>query len=172
MRSMNEWLPVLLSFYPALNSRVPTVIYGSQILAVTQSLDVSSKDIDLLSPNVTLSEVEEAYIRASGKEEMRAELIRSKKGYFITVYYPVDEKPIPIEIFTTTLLGNPFHVFSEHILEVERWGQRFFSLSVEAYLILEVVKGIRPVTIERFRRAKVNWEEAENLARKLELTKS
>jgi hypothetical protein len=67
MRSMNEWLPVLLPFYPALNSRVPTVIYGSQILAVTQSLDVSSKDIDLLSPNVTLSAVEEAYIRASGK---------------------------------------------------------------------------------------------------------
>lgn len=67
MRSMNEWLPVLLPFYPALNSRVSTVIYGSQILAVTQSLDVSSKDIDLLSPNVTLSAVEEAYIRASGK---------------------------------------------------------------------------------------------------------
>jgi hypothetical protein len=64
---MNEWLPVLLSFYPALNSRVPTVIHGSQILAVTQGLDVSSKDIDLLSPNVTLSAVEEAYIRASGK---------------------------------------------------------------------------------------------------------
>jgi hypothetical protein len=57
---------------------------------------------------------------------MRAELIRSKKGYFITVYYPVDDKPIPIEIFTTTLLGNPFHVFSEHILEVERGGRDSF----------------------------------------------
>ncbi|MGC8577015.1 MAG: hypothetical protein ACP5HX_08030 [Thermoproteota archaeon] len=168
---MNEWLPVLLSFYPALNSRVPTVVYGSQILAVTQGLDVSSKDIDLLSPSVTLSAVEEAYIRASGKEEMRVELIRGKKGHVITVYYPTDDRPIPIEIFTITLLGNPFHVFPEHILEVERWGQRFFSLSVEAYLILEVARGIRPVTIERFRRAKVNWEEAESLAKKLELMK-
>lgn len=100
---------------------------------------------------------------------MRLELIKGKKGYIITVYYPTGERPIPIEIFTTTLLGNPFHIFSEHILEVERWGQRFFSLSVEAYLILEVARGLRPVTIERLKRAKVDWEEARSLAKKLGL---
>ncbi len=55
MRDMKEWLPILLSFYPALSRRTPTLIYGSQILSVVTGMDVSSKDIDLLSPNVTLS---------------------------------------------------------------------------------------------------------------------
>jgi len=82
----------------------------------------------LLSPGVTLGMVEEAYREVSGKEEMRLELLKGRKGYIITLYYPTNERPIPIEIFTTTLLGNPLKVFSEHILEVKRWGQVFFSI--------------------------------------------
>lgn len=106
MREMREWLPVFLSFYPALHARVPTIVYGSQIIAVTQGVDVSSKDIDLLCPNVTLMAIEEAYLESSGEDRMRLELLRSGEGYFFTLYYPLGERPMPIEIFTRTYLGS------------------------------------------------------------------
>ncbi len=169
MRKFQEWLPVLLSFYPAINKRTPTLIYGSQILAVVQGLDVTSKDIDLLSPRVTLSAVEEAYHESSNREEMRMELLKTKKGHVFTIYYPVNERPIPIEIFTTTLLGDPLPTFEGHIIEVTRWGVKFLSLSVEAYVMLEVARGLRPVSIERFKRAVIDWKRVEDLARRLGL---
>ncbi len=169
MRRFQEWLPVLISFYPAISKRVFTLIYGSQILTVIQGLDVASKDIDLLSPEVTLSVIEEAYHESTGREEMRMELLKTKRGHVFSIYYPLDERPIPIEIFTTTLLGDPLPTFEGHIVEVTRWGIRFLSLSVEAYVVLEAARGLRPVTIERFKRARVNWKNAEDLARKLGL---
>jgi len=169
MRKFQEWLPVLTSFYPAINKRTPTLVYGSQILAVVQGLDVASKDVDLLSPGVTLTAIEEAYQESSGEEEMRMELLKTKKGHVFTIYYPIDENPIPVEIFTTTFLGDPLPTFEGHIIEVMRWGIRFLSLSVEAYAVLEAARGLRPVSIERFRRAVVDWESAEDLARRLGL---
>jgi len=169
MREMSDWLPVFLSFYPALHARVPTIVYGSQIIAVTQGVDVSSKDIDLLSPNVTLSAIEEAYAESSGREEMRIELIKSRRGHIFTLYYPSGERPIPIEIFTTTPLGDPLSVFPDHIVEVSRWGKSFISLTVEAYTVLEAARGIRPISVERLRRIKIEWGEVERLGERFGL---
>ncbi len=169
MREMSEWLPVFLSFYPALHARVPTIVYGSQIIAVTQGVDVSSKDIDLLCPNITLRAIEEAYAESSGREEMRIELIKSRRGYVFTLYYPLGERPIPIEIFTTTPLGDPLSAFPEHIVEVSRWGINFTSLTVEAYVVLEAARGVRPISVERLRRVKIEWGDAEKLGEKFGL---
>lgn len=164
MREMSEWLPVFLSFYQALNTRVPTIVYGSQIIAVVQGLDVSSKDIDLLCPNITLRAIEEAYLESSGEERMRLEVLKSREGHVFTLYYPLGHKPIPIEIFTRTFLGDPLLAFPDHIVEVSRWGRNFLSLSVEAYVVIEAARGVRPISIERFRRIRISWPEAEELA--------
>jgi hypothetical protein len=169
MREMSEWLPVFLSFYPALHARVPTIVYGSQIIAVTQGIDVSSKDIDLLCPNVTLKAIEEAYAESSGREEMRIELIKSRRGHVFTIYYPLGERPIPIEIFTTTPLGDPLSIFPDQIVEVSRWGRRFISLTVEAYAVLEAARGIRPISVERLRGIRIEWDEVERLGEKFGL---
>ncbi len=167
VRSEDEWLPVLLSIYPPLSEKTPTLIYGSQILAVVAGIDVSSKDIDLLAPNITLSIIEEAYREATGLEKMRLELLKTERGRVFTLYYPTDERPIPVEIFTTTPLGDPLPTFEGHIVEVKRWGISFLSLTVEAYAVLEAFRGVRPVTIERFRRVQVNWRSARELAERL-----
>ncbi len=167
MRNMGEWLPILLSFYPALSRRTPTLVYGSQILSVVTGIDVSSKDIDLLSPNVTLSQIEDAYRESSDKEEFRIELLKTRRGRVFTLYYPSGSRPIPIEIFTTTPLGDPLPTFSDHVVEVERWNVRFLSLSVEAYLVLEAARGARSVSLERFRRVEFNRNSALSLAKRL-----
>jgi hypothetical protein len=91
-------LPILLSSPPR-----ESAYYGSQIIAVTQGIDVSSKEIDLLCPSVTLKAIEEAYAESSRREEMRIELIKSRRGHVLTIYYPLDEKPIPIEILRQPL---------------------------------------------------------------------
>ncbi|RSN71698.1 hypothetical protein [Candidatus Methanodesulfokora washburnensis] len=169
MREISEWLPVFLSFYPVLHKRVPTIVYGSQIIAVTKGIDVSSKDIDLLCPGATLKAIEEAYVESSGREEMRLELIRSKRGHVFTLYYPLGERPIPIEIFTTTPLGDPLSAFPDHVIDVSRWGIDFISLTVEAYAVLEAARGIRPISVERLRRIKIEWSEVEKLGEKFGL---
>jgi hypothetical protein len=90
-------LPILLSSPPR-----ESAYYGSQIIAVTQGIDVSSKEIDLLCPSVTLKAIEEAYAESPGREEMR-KLIKSRRGHVFTIYYPLGERPIPIEILRQPL---------------------------------------------------------------------
>jgi hypothetical protein len=52
---------------------------------------------------------------------------------------------------------------------VSRWGIDFISLTVEAYAALEAARGIRPISVERLRRIKIEWSEVEKLGEKFGL---
>ncbi len=167
------WLPVLKLFYPALKRRAPTLVYGSQILAVVAGLDVVSKDLDLLCPQATPSRLEEAYFEVSGSERFRMEVItrREPRIRVYTLYFPLPgmQRPVPVEIFTATHLGDPAFIFPEEIVQVKRWGINFLSLTLEAYVLLEATRseGLRAVAVERLRRVEVDWSRVKELARRL-----
>ncbi|RSN67091.1 hypothetical protein D9Q81_09440 [Candidatus Korarchaeum cryptofilum] len=53
-------------------------------------------------------------------------------------------------------------------MEVSRW-RGFISLTVEAYAALEAARGIRPISVERLRGIRIEWDEVEGLGEKFGL---
>lgn len=52
---------------------------------------------------------------------------------------------------------------------MSRWGRNFLSLSLEAYVVIEAARGARPISVERFRRVRISWREAEEIAERFGL---
>jgi len=66
-------------------------------------------------------------------EKERFEVRRTETGYVYTVYARTEAgRPIIVEVFTATSLG-PLTKLTKHVVEGEKWGRRFWTLTAAAY---------------------------------------
>jgi len=170
------WLPIFEKFYTALSKRTLTLVYGSQIYYVLFGRLYSSKDVDLLTPNPSLEAVEMAYRETFGEEVARFEIAGSliARKFVVHLYVPTGvDRPsyITIEIFSETHLGDPLAVFPDELVQVERGGVVYWTLTAEAYAVLTATKpgGPRAVDVARLAEVShlVDWRRAEGVADRL-----
>ena len=169
------WLPVLQRLYPELSRRTPTILCGSQVFYACAGVPFESKDIDLYAPSASPLQIMEAY-QAAYEEDARIEF-RGRLGGELrcNVYVPTgdpDYRIVLVEIFNRVHLGDPLKLFPNDVVWVERDGVEYWTLTLEAYAVLEATRpnAVREVGVERFATLydRVDWDRAETLAASLD----
>ncbi|EHP69966.1 hypothetical protein MetMK1DRAFT_00004680 [Metallosphaera yellowstonensis MK1] len=167
--SPSIWIPVLQKFYKSLE--IPVVIYGSQIIYVNLGIAFESKDIDLLIYDVYPHTVfVNAYRKAFSEENVRIEVFVKNRE---TIYHLFTKYGVSIEIFAPPKEESPLTLFADEILFKERDGVSYWTLSLEAYAVIQANRkeGIRDIDVSRFRLIKdqINWDKVITLGRKMNI---
>ncbi|MGC9105112.1 MAG: hypothetical protein ACP5HQ_01615 [Thermoprotei archaeon] len=128
-----------------------------------------SKGIDLLVSDVYPHTVfVSAYKKAFNEENARIEVFVKNRE---TIYHLFTRFGVSIEIFAPPKEESPLNVFKEEVLLKERDGVQYWTLSLEAYAVIQANRkeGIREVDVARFRaiRDKVNWEKVLELGKRV-----
>ncbi|WP_229572588.1 hypothetical protein [Saccharolobus caldissimus] len=168
MFSPSIWIPILQKFYSSLE--IPAVIYGSQIIYVNLGIAFESKDIDLLIYDVYPHTVfVNAYRKAFNEENVRIEVFVKNRE---TIYHVFTKYGVSIEIFAPPKDNSPLTLFPDEVLLKDREGISYWTLSLEAYAVIQANRreGIRDIDISRFRiiRDKINWDKVIILGKKMD----
>ena len=143
-----EWIEVLRVAYPFLRNREKIgdlVLFGSQTLSLYMKTPLRSKDLDFLSGQVSLRQVE-----ALSKELTKNEKIESKSTTVQTrmfgprkmttyaIELRVGEKPFFVELFDSLLDGRPPAILHPYVEPVERWRLEIWAPDREATMALRL----------------------------------
>ncbi len=154
---------------------IPGIVGGSQIFYLVAGRAFESKDIDLFIEDYNPLEVSRIIAETLGLEEERFELFKRGDNIVTHIFIPLPGRHIlSIEIMSRTHLGkiSGSPLFDE-VIVVERDGNRYWALSLEAYAVLTASRpeGWSVIDIERFKDMgeNINWDRAESLSRSLSM---
>jgi hypothetical protein len=165
------WIPIFERVYEEISREYMAIVGGSQIFYVVAGIALESKDIDLFIGDYNPMRIAEAISSMLGIEE-RFEVFKRGDNMITHVYIPARDKVLQLEIMSRTHLGKISGTpLMNEVIFVERGGKRYWSLSLEAYAVLQATRpeGIRRVDIDRFAAVedRIDWERAFKLAEML-----
>ncbi|MDH2899780.1 MAG: hypothetical protein PXY39_02300 [archaeon] len=162
-------------------------VFGSQAMSLhMKKRALASKDLDLLASGLTMRMIEKLcnilaplsngrppnYLLQNPMREQR------RQPFFAISLSPTNERPFIIEIFQT-YNGYDLTKLTPYAANVNRWGQEFQTLSIEAIIGTrlafrppERISKINADRLNRFIRStrkQIDWAEVEKFARDFQL---
>ena len=142
-----EWIPVLRVAYSFLRGQGigDLILYGSQAMSVYMKNPMRSKDLDLLSSQVGLRQMEALADRLSEINEVQYKTTTAQTRKFndrkMTTYaieLRVSGKPFFVEVFDRILDGRPLSILQPYVVPTKRWTIDFWSPTREAIVALRL----------------------------------
>jgi len=142
-----EWIPVLRVAYSFLRGQGigDLILYGSQAMSVYMKNPMRSKDLDLLSSQVSLRQMEALADRLSEIDEVQYKTTTAQTRRFndrkMTTYaieLRVSGKPFFVEVFDRILDGRPLSILQPYVVPTKRWTIDFWSPTREAIVALRL----------------------------------
>ena len=158
--------------YPALSSRYNVVVGRSQVFYVNLGLALPSKDVGLFIEEFNPLELSRLIAEALGLSEERFEFFTKGDNQIFHFFARAERGVVAVEVMSRTHLGKISETpLFEEVRHVEREGVFYWTLSLEAYAVLQATRpdGPRDVDVARFVLVfdKVDWRRAEWLAERL-----
>mgnify|MGYP007042431586 CR=1 FL=1 len=142
-----EWVSLLRVTYPLLREQGTSdlLLYGSQAMSVYMKNALRSKDLDLLSSQVSfhqmdmladkLSEIQGVQFKTTTVQTRRFE---DRKMTTYAIELRVNGKPFFVEIFDKILDGRPPSILRPYVEPTKRWALDFWSPTREAVVTLRL----------------------------------
>lgn len=143
-----EWIAILRDGYPFLREQQSVgdlILFGSQALSYYMKSPLRSKDLDFLSSQVGLRQMEALAERFSNIENVQHKSTTVQTKHFdgrkMTTYaieLRINRKPFFVELFDSVLDGRPLSVLQPFVELKERWGLDVWLPNREATLVLRL----------------------------------
>ena len=142
-----EWIPLLRVAYSFLRRQGigDLLLYGSQAMSVYMKNPMRSKDLDLLSSQVSLRQMETLADKLSEINEVQYKTTTAQTRKFndrkMTTYaieLRVSGKPFFVEVFDRILDGRPLSILQPYVVPTKRWTIDFWSPTREAIVALRL----------------------------------
>lgn len=121
------------------------LLYGSQAMSVYMKNPLRSKDLDLLSGQVSYRQIEALADKLSeikGVEQRttsaQARTLEHGRMTTFAIELRVNGKPFFVELFDRVLDGRSPSILQPHIVRKGRWGLEFWSPTREAIVVLRL----------------------------------
>ena len=159
-----EWIALLRVAYSFLMEQGigDLLLYGSQAMSVYMTNPLRSKDLDLLSSQVSfrqmealadkLSEIKEVQYKTTTAQTRRFE---DRKMTTYSVELRVTGKPFFVEVFDRILDGRPPSILQPYVELTSRWALDLWSPTREAIVALRLAFR-QPEGITRLNAARLN----------------
>lgn len=165
-----EWIALLRVAYPFLREQGigDLLLYGSQAMSVYMKNPLRSKDLDLLSSQVSFRQMEELGDKLSEIKEVQCKTTTAQTRRFedrkMTTYaieLRVGGKPFFVEVFDRILDGRPPSILQPYVESAKRWALDFWSPTREALVALRLAFR-QPEGITRLNATRLNTFIQEN----------
>ncbi len=142
-----EWIRLLRVAYSFLRELAigDLVLFGSQALSLYMRAPLRSKDLDLVSRQVSLSQMEELAAKLSELENVETKTTTVQTRKFdgrkmttFTIELRVLEKPFFIELFDSLLDGRSPSILHPYVEPRKRWNLEVWAPTREAVLALRL----------------------------------
>lgn len=142
-----EWTTILCVAYPFLRAQGigDVLLYGSQSMSLYMRNPLRSKDLDLLSGQVGLHQMEMLAERLSEIKhvEYRATTVQTRRfeDRKMTTYaieLRVSGKPFFVELFDSVLDGRPLSILQPYVKPKKRWNLEVWAPTREATVALRL----------------------------------
>ena len=143
-----EWMAILRDAYPFLREQQSIgdlILFGSQALSFYMKSPLRSKDLDFLSAQIGLRQMEALAERLSTIENVqhKSTTVQSRifDGRKMTTYaieLRINRKPFFVELFDSVLDGRPLSILQPFVELKERWGLQVWLPNREATLALRL----------------------------------
>jgi len=142
-----EWISLLQAAYAFLRERGvgDLTLYGSQAMSVYMRNPLRSKDLDLLSSQVSLRQAEAlgeklAEIKNVGywSTTVQTRKFDDRKMTTYAIELRVGGKPFFVELFDTILDGQPLSLLQPYLEMTDRWNLELWTPSREATVALRL----------------------------------
>jgi len=142
-----EWVPLLRVAYSFLRGQGigDLLLYGSQAMSVYMKNPLRSKDLDLVSSQVSLRQMDALADKFSEINEVQYKATTAQTRKFddrkMTTYaieLRVNGKPFFVEVFDRILDGRPPSILQPYVVPTERWTLDLWSLTREAIVALRL----------------------------------
>ena len=158
-----EWITLLRVAYPFLRKQSgDLLLYGSQAMSIYMKNPFRSKDLDLLSNQVSLGRIEALARELSKIEQVESKSTTVQTRRFdnrkMTTYaieLRVAGKPFFIELFDSILDGRPLSILQPYVQPRKRWGFDVWSPTREAIVAFRLAFR-QPEGITRFNATRLN----------------
>ena len=160
-----EWIKILQTAYSFLRqtqSIGDLALFGSQALSIYMKNPLRSKDIDLLSEQVSLHQIEELSSELSKLKDVgvrstsaQTRMFDSRKMTTYAIELRVSGKPFFVESFDRVLDGRPPSFLTPYLVPKKRWKLEIWVPEREAILALRLAFR-RPEGISRFNALRLN----------------
>jgi len=166
-----EWIALLRVTYEFLRRQKigDLTLYGSQSMSLYMRNPLRSKDLDLLSSQVSLHQIEGLAERLSEikKVEHKTTTVQTRRfdDRKMTTYaieLRVAGKPFFVELFDRILDGRPLSILQPYVEPRKRWGFEIWSPNREATVALRLAFR-QPEGITRLNAVRLNSFIQENL---------
>jgi len=166
-----EWIALLRVTYESLRRQKigDLTLYGSQSMSLYMRNPLRSKDLDLLSSQVSLHQIEGLAERLSEikKVEHKTTTVQTRRfdDRKMTTYaieLRVAGKPFFVELFDRILDGRPLSILQPYVEPRKRWGFEIWSPNREATVALRLAFR-QPEGITRLNAVRLNSFIQENL---------
>ncbi len=143
-----EWIAILRYAYPFLREQQSVgdlLLFGAQALSLCMKSPLRSKDLDFLSSQVGLRQMETLADRLSTLENVqhKSTTVQTKTfdGRNMTTYaieLRINRKPFFVELFDSVLDGRPLSLLQPYVELRKRWGLEVWLPNREATLVLRL----------------------------------
>jgi len=142
-----EWIPLLRVAYSFLRRQGigDLLLYGSQAMSVYMKNPMRSKDLDLLSSQVSLRQMEALADKLSEINEVQYKTTIAQTRKFddrkMTTYaieLRVSGRPFFVKVFDKILDGRPPSILQAYVVPTKRWTIDFWSPTREAIVVLRL----------------------------------
>jgi len=142
-----EWVPLLRVAYSFLRGQGigDLLLYGSQAMSVYMKNPLRSKDLDLVSSQVSLRQMDALADKFSEINEVQYKATTAQTRKFddrkMTTYaieLRVNGKPFFVEVFDRILDGRPPSILQPYVVPTKRWTLDLWSLTREAIVALRL----------------------------------
>ena len=166
-----DWVRLLQIAYRFLREQEvgDLLLYGSQAMSLYMRSPLRSKDLDLLSSQVSLARMEALAEKLAEIErvEYRTTTVQTRrfddrKMVTYAIELRVSGRPFFVELFDSVLDARPLSILQPYIESIERWGLEVWSTNREATLALRLAFR-QPEGISRLNATRINSFIRENL---------
>jgi hypothetical protein len=138
------------------------VLYGSQAMSIYMRNPLRSKDLDLLSSQVSFRQMEmlaEELSKIKGVEyrttSAQTKPFEDRRMLTYAIELRVNSKPFFVELFDRILDGRPLSKLQPYVVPTKRWSLNFWSPTREAVVALRLAFR-QPEGITRFNATRLN----------------
>jgi len=166
-----DWVRLLQIAYRFLREQEvgDLLLYGSQAMSLYMRSPLRSKDLDLLSGQVSLARMEALAEKLAEIEHVdyRTTTVQTRrfddrKMVTYAIELRVSGRPFFVELFDSVLDARPLSILEPYIESIERWGLEVWSTNREATLALRLAFR-QPEGISRLNATRINSFVRENL---------
>jgi len=159
-----EWIALLQAAYTFLREQGvgDLTLYGSQAMSVFMKNPLRSKDLDLLSSQVSLRKAEALGERLSEIKNVeywsttvQSRKFDDRKMMTYAIEFRVGGKPFFVELFDRILDGQPLSLLQPYLELADRWNLEFWTPSREATVALRLAFR-QPEDITRLNATRLN----------------